>query len=75
MLQPEFEDSLELLCSFVKRQLKRATTEKFELDREASHPPLPIPYLFATPKVLSNASIIEYLPDSLFHYALTIRCD
>lgn len=48
--RPEFEDSLELLCSFVKRQLKRATTEKFELDREASHPPLPIPYLFATPK-------------------------
>lgn len=49
--QPEFEDSLELLCSFVRRQMRRAATEKFELEREASHPPVPIPYLFLTPKV------------------------
>ncbi|XP_075230474.1 uncharacterized protein LOC142329675 isoform X3 [Lycorma delicatula] len=46
----EFEDSLELLCSFVRRQLRRAATEKFELEREVSHPPVPIPYLFLTPK-------------------------
>ncbi|KAK7794593.1 hypothetical protein R5R35_003607 [Gryllus longicercus] len=46
----EFEDSLELLCSFVRRQLRRATTEKFEVERESSHPPVPVPYLFLTPK-------------------------
>ncbi|RZF45449.1 hypothetical protein LSTR_LSTR009320 [Laodelphax striatellus] len=46
----EFEDSLELLCGFVRRQLKRAATEKFEVERESSHPPVPIPYLFLTPK-------------------------
>lgn len=46
----EFEDSLELLCGFVRRQLRRATMEKFEVEREASHPPVPVPYLFLTPK-------------------------
>nr|CAD7198050.1 unnamed protein product [Timema douglasi] len=46
----EFEDSLELLCGFVRRQLRRATTEKFEVERESSHPPVPVPYLFLTPK-------------------------
>ncbi|XP_046659884.1 uncharacterized protein LOC124353884 isoform X2 [Homalodisca vitripennis] len=46
----EFEDSLESLCGFVRRQLRRATTEKFEVEREACHPPVPIPYLFLTPK-------------------------
>ncbi|PSN34110.1 hypothetical protein C0J52_14203 [Blattella germanica] len=46
----EFEDSLELLCGFVRRQLRRAATEKFEVEREASHPPVPVPYLFLTPK-------------------------
>ena len=25
--------------------------EKFEVEREASHPPVPVPYLFLTPKV------------------------
>ena len=50
-LQTEFEDSLELLCGFVRRQLRRATMEKFEVEREASHPPVPVPYLFLTPKV------------------------
>ncbi|KDR19062.1 hypothetical protein L798_06418, partial [Zootermopsis nevadensis] len=46
----EFEDSLELLCGFVRRQLHRATMEKFEVERESSHPPVPVPYLFLTPK-------------------------
>lgn len=48
--RPEFEDSLEMLCNFVRRQLKRATMEKFELERESSHPPVPVPYQFLTPK-------------------------
>jgi len=51
-LQTEFEDSLELLCGFVRRQLRRATMEKFEVEREASQPPVPVPYLFLTPKVI-----------------------
>lgn len=38
---------------FVRRQLRRAATEKYEVEREASHPPVPIPYLFYTPKVFS----------------------
>lgn len=59
MLQPEFEDSLELLCGFLRRQLRRATTEKFEVEREASHPPVPIPYLFLTPKVFKKKKKIE----------------
>ncbi|XP_014240941.1 uncharacterized protein LOC106661805 isoform X2 [Cimex lectularius] len=46
----EYEDSLEVLCLFVRRQLRRAATEKFEIEREASNPPVPIPYLFYTPK-------------------------
>ncbi|BET01876.1 Hypothetical protein NTJ_14694 [Nesidiocoris tenuis] len=46
----DYEDSLEVLCLFVRRQLRRAATEKFEIEREASHPPVPIPYLFYTPK-------------------------
>ncbi|XP_073996983.1 uncharacterized protein isoform X2 [Rhodnius prolixus] len=48
--RPEYEDSLEVLCLFVRRQLRRAATEKFEVEREASHPPVPVPYLFYTPK-------------------------
>lgn len=48
--RPEFEDTLEVLCNFVRRQLKRATMEKFELERESSHPPVPVPYQFLTPK-------------------------
>lgn len=50
--QPEFEDTLEVFCNFVRKQLKRATMEKFELERESSHPPVPVPYQFLTPKVL-----------------------
>lgn len=41
---------MELLCKFVKRQLRRAATEKFEVERESSYAPVPIPYLFLTPK-------------------------
>lgn len=50
-LQPESEESMEMLCKFVRRQLRRAATEKFEVERESSHAPVPIPYLFLTPKV------------------------
>ncbi|KAK6642922.1 hypothetical protein RUM43_004424 [Polyplax serrata] len=48
--RPELEESLEFLCKFVKRQLRRAATEKFEIERESAHLPVPIPYLFLTPK-------------------------
>ncbi|XP_014217676.1 uncharacterized protein LOC106646149 isoform X2 [Copidosoma floridanum] len=44
--KPEYEDSLELLCGSVLRQLQRATTEKFEIGRES---PVPVPYAFGTP--------------------------
>lgn len=46
----EFEDSLEVLCGYVRKQLRRATMEKFEMERESSDPPVPVPYLFLTPK-------------------------
>lgn len=46
----EFEDTLEVLCNFVRRQIKRATMEKFELEKESCHPPVPVPYQFLTPK-------------------------
>lgn len=49
-LQPEYEDSLELLCGFIKKQLRRATTEKFEVERESSQLlPVSIPFVFGTP--------------------------
>lgn len=57
--QSDYDKSLEVLCMFVRRQLRRAATEKFEVEREASHPPVPIPYQFYTPKVL---------PHHLLHY-------
>ncbi|KAK3915173.1 Glycerol-3-phosphate acyltransferase 1, mitochondrial [Frankliniella fusca] len=47
---PEFEDTLEVFCNFVRRQIKRATMEKFELEKESCHPPVPVPYQFLTPK-------------------------
>nr|CAH7734906.1 unnamed protein product [Callosobruchus chinensis] len=47
--RPENEDSLELLCSFIKKQLRRAATEKFEVTRECSQPPVALPYRFLTP--------------------------
>ncbi|XP_048507153.1 uncharacterized protein LOC105689462 isoform X2 [Athalia rosae] len=48
--RPEYEDSLELLCAFVRRQLRRATTEKFEIERESLQLlPVPVPFVFGTP--------------------------
>lgn len=50
ILQPEYEDSLELLCGFVRKQLRRATMEKFEVERELSQLlPIPVPFVFGTP--------------------------
>lgn len=45
----ENEDELELLCSYIKMQLRRAATEKFEVARECSQPPVQLPYRFLTP--------------------------
>ncbi|XP_026671760.1 uncharacterized protein LOC108627846 isoform X2 [Ceratina calcarata] len=48
--RPEYEDSLELLCGFVRKQLQRATMEKFEVERELSQLlPVPVPFVFGTP--------------------------
>lgn len=46
-LQPGFEDYLDTLTSYVKKELRRAETEKYEMECD---PALPIPYLFLTPK-------------------------
>ncbi|CAH1129005.1 unnamed protein product [Ceutorhynchus assimilis] len=45
----ENEDALEILCSYIKKQLRRAATEKFEVARECSQPPVALPYRFLTP--------------------------
>ncbi|XP_071579554.1 uncharacterized protein [Temnothorax nylanderi] len=46
----EYEDSLELLCGFIRKQLRRATTEKFEVERESSQLlPVSVPFVFGTP--------------------------
>ncbi|KAH1016914.1 hypothetical protein HUJ04_008066 [Dendroctonus ponderosae] len=45
----ENEDALEMLCSYIKKQLRRAATEKFEVARECSQPPVSLPYRFLTP--------------------------
>lgn len=47
ILQPEYEDCMDSLCSYVRRQLRRATTEKFDVECESAQP---VPYLFLTPK-------------------------
>ncbi|KAF5280931.1 hypothetical protein FQA39_LY17937 [Lamprigera yunnana] len=47
--RPEYEESLEVICSYVRRQLRRATTEKFEVARECSQPPVAVPYRYLTP--------------------------
>lgn len=39
-----------MLCSFVRRQIRRAVTEKFEVERECSRPPCAVPYLYQTPQ-------------------------
>lgn len=38
---------MDSLCSYVRRQLRRATMEKFDVECESSQP---IPYVFLTPK-------------------------
>lgn len=48
-LQPENEESLELVCSYIRKQLRRAATEKFEVTRECSHLPVVVPYRYLTP--------------------------
>lgn len=45
---------MEHLISFVRKQLRRAATEKFEPSKEAMCPQIPIPYQFLTPKVWCN---------------------
>ncbi|XP_012234125.2 uncharacterized protein [Linepithema humile] len=48
--RPEYDDSLELLCGFIRKQLRRATTEKFEVERESSQLlPVSVPFVFGTP--------------------------
>ncbi|KAL3273452.1 hypothetical protein HHI36_014896 [Cryptolaemus montrouzieri] len=47
--RPENEDSLELLCSYIRKQLRRAATEKFEVTKECSNIPVAVPYTFLTP--------------------------
>ncbi|XP_044008897.1 uncharacterized protein LOC122852871 isoform X2 [Aphidius gifuensis] len=48
--RPEYDDSLELLCGFVRKQLRRAAMEKFEVERESSQLlPVPVPFVFSTP--------------------------
>ncbi|KAF5295161.1 hypothetical protein FQR65_LT10549 [Abscondita terminalis] len=47
--RPEYEESLEVICSYVRRQLRRAATEKFEVARECSQPPVAVPYRYLTP--------------------------
>ncbi|XP_074027506.1 uncharacterized protein isoform X2 [Leptinotarsa decemlineata] len=47
--RPENEESLEVLCSYIRKQLRRAATEKFEVARECSQPPVSLPYKFLTP--------------------------
>lgn len=47
-LQPEFEDCLDGLCSYVRKMLRRATMEKFDFN--SCDITQPVPYLFLTPK-------------------------
>lgn len=46
-LKSEYEDCLDSLCSYVRRQLRRATTEKFDVECDSAQP---IPYVYLTPK-------------------------
>ncbi|XP_022916271.2 uncharacterized protein [Onthophagus taurus] len=47
--RPEHEDSLEMLCSYVRKQLRRAATEKFEVAKECTQTPVSVPYKYLTP--------------------------
>lgn len=67
--QTEYEDSLELLCGFIRRQLQRATMEKFEVERESQMLPVPVPFVFGTPggaavdlRLFNRAIIRKALP-------------
>ncbi|XP_063709490.1 uncharacterized protein LOC134837994 isoform X3 [Culicoides brevitarsis] len=44
----EYEDCLDSLCTYVRRQLRRATMEKFDVECDTTAQP--VPYLFVTPK-------------------------
>ncbi|XP_055923588.1 uncharacterized protein LOC129954019 isoform X2 [Eupeodes corollae] len=46
--RPEFEDCLYSLCSFVRKQMRRAIVEK--IDVKNCETAQPVPYLFLTPK-------------------------
>ncbi|XP_055309168.1 uncharacterized protein LOC129573035 [Sitodiplosis mosellana] len=65
--RPEYEDCMESLCTYVRSQLQRATTEKFDVDNEMAD--LPIPYLFLTPsgmevdlRLFSRSTMKKALP-------------
>ncbi|KAL5274492.1 hypothetical protein ACFFRR_000922 [Megaselia abdita] len=46
--RPEYEDCMDSLCVHVRKQLRRATMEKFDFN--SCEVAQPIPYLFLTPK-------------------------
>lgn len=48
MSQPDLEEAQETLYAFVRKQLRRAVTEKYKIASQLS---VPIPYIFLTPKV------------------------
>ncbi|XP_050538538.1 uncharacterized protein LOC126903976 isoform X2 [Daktulosphaira vitifoliae] len=48
--RPEQEDALDHLINFIRKQLRRAATEKFEPSKEVICPKTAIPYQFFTPK-------------------------
>lgn len=57
-----------MLCGFVRRQIRRAVTEKFEVERECSRPPCAVPYLYQTPQ---GAHIdLRYFPVNYFDYII-----
>lgn len=53
--QPEYDDSLEMLCSVIRRQLQRVMADRYEMEG-VTHQMLPVsvPYVFGTP---SGASV------------------
>ncbi|XP_066597146.1 uncharacterized protein [Prorops nasuta] len=70
--RPEYEDSLERLGTFIRKQLRRAIMEKFEVEREFSQllQLYPIPFVFDTPggaavdlRLFSRDVIRKALPD------------
>lgn len=45
--QPNFEDFMDTLTTYVRKELRRAETEKYEMECDSA---LPVPYVFLTPK-------------------------